>query len=58
MDRNTEFNNNNNNEKLSPKERAKKMKFFLEKLSNMEYSDYLPEESYRVYEQLRGKSSE
>ncbi|PHA00905.1 hypothetical protein COE51_06230 [Bacillus pseudomycoides] len=61
MKKDFESNNNNNNnkdEKLSPKERVERMKFFLDKLSNMEYSNFLPEESYRVYEQLRGKRSE
>lgn len=54
----SESNNNNNSNNLSAAERAQLMIKYLEKLSNMEYSDYKPEESYSVYERSRGKESE
>ncbi len=55
---NNNFNNEEKKKKLSPEERAANMRLYLEKLSNMDYSGYLPEESYHVHEKIRGKYSE
>lgn len=58
MNNNNNFNNEEKKKKLSPEERAANMRLYLEKLSNMDYSGYLPEESYHVHEKMRGKYSE
>ncbi|MDM8364850.1 hypothetical protein ACS4JF_30700 [Bacillus thuringiensis] len=47
-------NNKETNKKISPEERTTNMRRFLEELYRMEYSGYLPEESYHVHEKMRG----
>ncbi|MGN8235313.1 hypothetical protein ACTHAL_000197 [Priestia flexa] len=46
----------NNYKELSPQEKAKIMLQNLQKLGELPYSNYKPEESYQIYEQSRGQN--
>jgi hypothetical protein len=45
-----------NYRELSPQEKAEMMMKNLKKLGELTYSNYKTEESYRIYEQSRGKN--
>jgi hypothetical protein len=49
------YNDNNNDQNLTPEEKAQIMIKYLKKLGELTYSNYKTEESYRFFEQLRGK---
>lgn len=53
MDKNENLHND-----LSPEKKSEIMINNLKKLRELSYADFKPVESYRIYENLRGKSSE
>lgn len=51
-------NQDSNKNNLTPEEKAENMTNFLKKLGELEYSNYKPDESFRLFEKMRGKGYE